>query len=152
MFQNWGLLFDYRRALADQRTSFSFLSEGDWMLESESESYITTDGQSVSLSFNKAPIWGLRSVFCYGQLRGCWYGALFLTKGRVCSLLLLLALASAVIFGSKSRGTRDYILLSQIRDFPFCRLLRLAGLRWRYSTPASTREDWMFSESELELL
>jgi hypothetical protein len=28
-----------------------------------------------------------------------------------------------------------YILLSQIRDSPFCRLLRLAGSRWRYSTP-----------------
>jgi hypothetical protein len=26
-------------------------------------------------------------------------------------------------------------LLSQIRDIPFRRLLRLAGLRWRYSTP-----------------
>jgi hypothetical protein len=28
--------------------------------ESESESYITIDGQSTSLSWNKAPIWGLR--------------------------------------------------------------------------------------------
>jgi hypothetical protein len=28
----------------------------------------------------------------------------------------------------------NHILLSQIRDFPFCRLLGLAGLRWRYST------------------
>jgi hypothetical protein len=27
------------------------------------------------------------------------------------------------------------ILQSQIRDFPFRRLLQLAGLRWRYSTP-----------------
>jgi hypothetical protein len=36
--------------------------------------------------------------------------------------------ASAVIFGSESRGTRDHILLFQIRDFPFRRLLRLAGL------------------------
>jgi hypothetical protein len=53
---------------------------------------------------------------------------------RVCRLQLLLVLASAVILGSESRGTRDHILLSQIRDFPFCRLLRLAGLRWRYST------------------
>jgi hypothetical protein len=26
------------------------------------------------------------------------------------------------------------LLLSKIRDFPFCRLVRLAGLRWRYST------------------
>jgi hypothetical protein len=34
-----------------------------------------------------------------------------------------------------SLGTRDHILLSQIWDFPFRRLLRLAGSRWRYSTP-----------------
>jgi hypothetical protein len=30
---------------------------------SESESYVTTDGQSDSLSWNKAPIWGLRPGF-----------------------------------------------------------------------------------------
>jgi hypothetical protein len=59
-----------------------------------------------------------------------------LTRGRVCRLqLLLLALASAVILGPETRGTRDHILLSQIRDFHFRRLLRLAGLQWRYSTP-----------------
>jgi hypothetical protein len=63
------------------------------------------------------------------QLRLCWYGA-----PSVCCLQLLLALASAVIFGSESRGTLGHILLSQIRDFFFRRLLRLAGLRWRYST------------------
>jgi hypothetical protein len=56
-------------------------------------------------------------------------------KGRVARLQLLMVLASAVIFGSDTRGTRDGILLSQIRDFPYHRLLRLAGLRWRYSTP-----------------
>jgi hypothetical protein len=32
-------------------------------LRSESESYITTDGQSASLSWNKAPIWGSRPDF-----------------------------------------------------------------------------------------
>jgi hypothetical protein len=37
------------------------------MSESESESYVTTDGQSVSLSWNKAPIWGLRPDFYYCQ-------------------------------------------------------------------------------------
>jgi hypothetical protein len=58
-----------------------------------------------------------------------------LTRGWVCHLQLLLALASSFILGPESRGTRDHILLSQIRDFPFCRLLRFAGLRWRYSTP-----------------
>jgi hypothetical protein len=44
-------------------------------------------------------------------------------RGRVCPLQLLLAFASAVIFGSESSGTRDHILLSQIRDFPFRRFL-----------------------------
>jgi hypothetical protein len=70
------------------------------------------------------------------QLRVCWFGAPSLTRGRVCRLQLLLALASAVIFGSESRMTRGHILLPQIRDFPFCRLLRLAGSQWRHSTPS----------------
>jgi hypothetical protein len=69
------------------------------------------------------------------QLRVCWCGALSLTKGRVCRLQLLLALASADFLGSESLETRYRILLSQIWDFPFRRLLRLAGSRWRYSTP-----------------
>jgi hypothetical protein len=101
----------------------------------EPESYITTDGQSVSPSWSKAPVWGLRSDFYYCQLVVCWCGVLFLTRGRVCRLQLLLALATAVIFGSEPLGTRDGILLSQIREFSFRRLLRLAGLRWRCSTP-----------------
>jgi hypothetical protein len=71
----------------------------------------------------------------YGSLWVCSCGALSLTRGRVCRLQLLLALSSAVILGSESRGTRAHILLFQIRDFPFCRFLRLAGSRWRYSTP-----------------
>jgi hypothetical protein len=69
------------------------------------------------------------------QLRVCWFGAPSLTRGRVCRLQLQLALASAVIFGSESHRTRGHILLSQIRDFPFRRLLRLAFSRWRNSTP-----------------
>jgi hypothetical protein len=47
---------------------------------------------------------------------------------------MLLVLASAVFLRSQSLGTRDHILLSQIRDFPFRRFLRLAGSRWKYST------------------
>jgi hypothetical protein len=41
-----------------------------------------------------------------------------LTTGWVCRLQLLLALASAVILGSESRGIHDHILLSQSRDSP----------------------------------
>jgi hypothetical protein len=96
-----------------------------------------TEGQSASPSWNTAPIWGLRPDFYYSQIiAGLFmWGALSLTRGRVCRLQLLLVLASAIIFVSKFRGTRDHILLSQIRDFPFRRPQRLAGLRWRYSTP-----------------
>jgi hypothetical protein len=35
------------------------------------------------------------------------------------SFIIAAGLASAVILGSESRGTRDHILLSQIRDFLF---------------------------------
>jgi hypothetical protein len=70
------------------------------------------------------------------KLRICWCGALSLTRGQICRLQLLLVVASAVIFGYESRWTRDHILLSQIWDFPFCRLLRLAGPLWRHSTPS----------------
>jgi hypothetical protein len=46
------------------------------------------------------------------------YVASSLTRGWVCSLQLLLALASAVILRSDSRGFRDHILLSETRDSP----------------------------------
>jgi hypothetical protein len=72
------------------------------------------------------------------QLQVCWCGVLPLTRRWVCRLQLLLVLASAVILGSESRGTSEQILLSQIWDFPFCCLLGLAGLRWRYSTSHHT--------------
>jgi hypothetical protein len=39
-------------------------------------------------------------------------------SGWVCSLQLLLVLASAVILRSDSCGIRDHMLLSQIRDSP----------------------------------
>jgi hypothetical protein len=107
-----------------------------WLLKSWVMSLITTEGQSASLSWNKAPTWGIRPDFYYCQtVAGLLMWGLSLTRGRVCRLQLLLALASANIFGSDFHGTRDHNLLSQIRDFHFRRLLRLAGLRWRNSTP-----------------
>jgi hypothetical protein len=51
----------------------------DLTLESESESYVTTDGQPVSLSWNKAPIWGLRPDldYCLTVAGLLVWGALF---------------------------------------------------------------------------
>jgi hypothetical protein len=66
------------------------------------------------------------------QLRSWFRGAPSLTRGRVCLLYVPQAFARAVILGSWSLGTRDRILQSPIWDFPFRRLLRLAGSRWRY--------------------
>jgi hypothetical protein len=47
----------------------------------EPESHITTDGQSASLSWNKAPIWGLWPDFYYCHTVAVLFS---LTRGRVC--------------------------------------------------------------------
>jgi hypothetical protein len=52
------------------------------------------------------------------HLRVCWCGTPSLSRGRVCRLQLLLAVASAVILRSESRGTHSHILVSQVRDSP----------------------------------
>jgi hypothetical protein len=64
------------------------------------------------------------------------YGTPSLTRGRICNLLiqLLLSLGSAVTLVSKSRRTRDRIVLSYLKTgFPFYRTLQLAELRWMCS-------------------
>jgi hypothetical protein len=80
------------------------------------------------------------------QLRVCWCGALSLTRGRVCRLQLMLALASSFNLGFESGGTRDHILLPQIRDFHFRRFLRLAGV----IQPGLHTESSVTTESESE--
>jgi hypothetical protein len=125
----------YLRSLPVLLLSESPSSSG--LLENKSQIYITTNVQLASLSWNKARIWGLRPYlyYCHTVAEFVLYGALPLTIGRVCHLLSLLALVNVVIFGYVFRGTRDHILLSLNRNFNFCLLLRLAGLRWRYSIP-----------------
>jgi hypothetical protein len=84
------------------------------------------------LSWKGAPVWGTRPDFYYCQIIAGFlmWGALSNERTGL-SFTIAPGLASAVIFGSESHGTRDHILLSQIRDFPF-RRLGLAGIRWRY--------------------
>jgi hypothetical protein len=73
---------------------------------------------------------------CFFQLNACGcspYVPPSLTRGWVNRLLLLLVLASAVILGSKSRGTHDHILLSRIQTHPTWRA------RSSYLYPPSNR-------------
>jgi hypothetical protein len=96
-----------------------------------------TVSQSVLLS---SPIWDSWSdVYYCLTVTVLFYGAPSLMRGRVCLFHMLLVLANAVFLGSESLGTRDRILLSQIWDFPFRRLLRLAVSQWRYPTPPPHR-------------
>jgi hypothetical protein len=85
----------------------------------QSESYVTTDGQSASLSWCQALIGGPSPDFYYCHtVSGLLMWGAFLTRGRVCRLQFLLGFASAVILEYKSRGTHGHILLSLIRDSP----------------------------------
>jgi hypothetical protein len=94
------------------------------------ESYVTTDGQSASLSWNKAPTWGLRpdSYYCQTVAGLLMWGAL---SDERTGLSFTIAAGPRQRSRSRVRVSWDSrpILLSQIRDFPFRRLLRLAGLR-----------------------
>jgi hypothetical protein len=93
-----------------------------------------TDGQSVSKSWCQAPSVSHDQIFItIWQLRSCFRGAPSLTRGWVFLLYMLLVIASAIFLGSESLGTRDHILLSQIWDCSFRRLLQLTWSRWRYS-------------------
>jgi hypothetical protein len=153
----WGALSDERTGLSftiaagpRQRSHSRFRVSWDWRPHftvpdsSQSQSHIATDGQSVGQSVSK---FGCRAssgaqdqiFITLWQLRSCFCEAHSLTRRRFYFLYTLLALASVVFLGSGSLGSRNHILLSQIWDSPFHRLLRLAESRWRYSNPASTR-------------
>jgi hypothetical protein len=73
--------------------------------------------QSVSLGVERPSVAHDQRFIAVWQLQSCYCGAPSLTRGQVCLLYMLLALASAFFLGSKSLGSRGRILLSQIWDF-----------------------------------
>jgi hypothetical protein len=90
------------------------------IVRAKSQSYLSTGGLPlISSSWRQAP-WDSRPAIFF-QLNTCFHSPNVkssLTRGWVCNLQLLLAPSSAVILRSDSRGIRDHILLSQIRDSP----------------------------------
>jgi hypothetical protein len=122
-------------AISHQPPNFLFTGWLTTELYCKSKSHC--NWRSVSQSWCRAPSWAHDQILfiTVWQLRSCFCRTLSLTRGWVCLLYMLLALASAFFLGSEYLDAGDHILLSQIRDFPFRLLLRLAGSRWRYSTP-----------------
>jgi hypothetical protein len=82
------------------------------------------------------------------QLRVCWCGALFLTRGRVCRLQLLLDLASAL--GSESWDSRSYFTVSDSR-LPFSSPPMTRRATVEVFNPAST-EDYRIILASVVLL
>jgi hypothetical protein len=135
----------------------------NWLCH-QSQSYVTTNGQSASLSWCQAPFWGLRPdfYFCHtilfllmwGTLPDERMGLLFTIAAGPCqhshSRVQVPWDSWPYFIGSGSglpqHGEPDpciYIpppiqggpVIPPGIGFPFCCLLRLAGVRWWYLTP-----------------
>jgi hypothetical protein len=91
--------------------SREFVNISVFTSSSQSQSHITTDDQSVSKSWCRAATTYLLLFTSYGLV---FYGAPSLTRGRICLLYMMLALARAFFLEFESHGTCDHILLSQI--------------------------------------
>jgi hypothetical protein len=106
----------------------------------QSQSYFTTDGlRPISSSWREALRDSGPTIFFNGT--PCChspYVTSSLTRGWVCRLQPLLVLASGIILGTESGGTRDHILLSGLRDSPNLEG-RVPRHRVSFSSPPTTR-------------
>jgi hypothetical protein len=140
-------------------------------LKTQNRSYFTTDSQSVSMSWYRAPLWDLQPDIISWQnvavwnLRSCIYGAPSLTRGQVCNLrcnrsMVQVAQNLKPYFTVSSETppiwrARFLYLYPPGTRWPSytpghwvlftssftTRLLRLTELRWRYSNPPPTWRD-----------
>jgi hypothetical protein len=93
----------------------------------ESESYVTTDDPSASLSWNKAPIWGLRPDFYY-----CHTVAGLLMWGALSDERT--GLSFTIAAGSSQRSHSRVRVLWDSRPY-----FTVSDLRLPYSSPPTTR-------------
>jgi hypothetical protein len=86
----------------------------------QSQSYVTTDSQSASLSWCQAPIWDPRPIFpllsliIFRQLRFLYVGRPLWREVGACSFQLLLGITSAVFLHLSPAGLMSTIFLSFI--------------------------------------
>jgi hypothetical protein len=128
-------------------------------LSSKSKSKLCYDqllvGQSLLVS---SPIWGQRADFCYTQIVACFmkWGALFDKRTDLPIIIIAADPRQCSHFRARVPRTHDHTSLSHIQDSPnlegqggpvippgtgvfFRSLLRLVGLRWKYSNPPPQR-------------
>jgi hypothetical protein len=97
-------------------------------MELDTKTYWLSDRQSWCQAPSGAhdqifiTVWQLQSCFLWGAVSDERTGLSFVHAAGPCQPSFL---------GSEYLGSRYHILHSRIWDFPFRRLLRLAGLRWR---------------------
>jgi hypothetical protein len=108
------------------------------------QSFLTTDGQSASLSYYwvtiRDPLSILFSLPCkifsdiYGVATFC---APSTTRGRVCNFCVIATGPCRRCHSGPyvPQNSWPYATVSHQTMFPFCRLLHLEGLRWRNSIP-----------------
>jgi hypothetical protein len=87
--------------------------------KSKSRSKSHYDGQSVGQSGTRGQFSFLHKIF-FRQLWDCYFVAPSLTRGRVCNLLLLLVLASAVRLGSALSDERSGLYFVSLLSVSVC--------------------------------
>jgi hypothetical protein len=85
--------------------------------ESQSQSYVTTDGQSFSLSSNKAPIWGLWPELYYSY---CLTVTGFLMWGALSDERTGLSFFRVIVSSSKSLSVCTIHILHVIKRMYIC--------------------------------
>jgi hypothetical protein len=109
----------------DSRSSTTLIEDG----------VITTPAQSISKSWRRAPSGAHDQIFiALWQLRSCFCGAPSLTRGRVCLLYMLLALAR--------RDSWPYFSVSVLR-LPFSSPPTTRRVTVEVFEPSSTRVPWI---------
>jgi hypothetical protein len=95
------------------------------LLSSQSQSHVTTDGQSASLSWNKAFVWVLRPDFYYCQkVAGVLMWGAFLDEMTGLSFTTEQHSTAQSFSGPSPVGlVTIFYCLIRIRDFPLLRLL-----------------------------
>jgi hypothetical protein len=118
-----------------------------------SQIYVTTDGQSASLSSCQAPIWSLRPNFyyCHTVAGLLMWGALPVTREWVCRLELMLVLARAVFLGPSPVGPVTIFYCLRFETLPTWRARSSysypPGTGWPSYTPRHWVHSWC-SESQ----